>query len=78
MQKELKEFAENADIFQYEGAMHYLKKRGWALLNVALWWKQYMGSSSIAPVPYGHPGRVHAEIQPGSLPSLAPTVETAR
>jgi asparagine synthase (glutamine-hydrolysing) len=78
MQKELKEFAQNADIFQYEGVRHYLKKRGWALLNVALWWKQYMGPSSVSPVPYGHAGRVPGEIQPGNHPSLAPTVEVAR
>ena len=42
--QEMKDFCQNADIFQYEGTLPFLKKRGWALLNVALWWKQYIGS----------------------------------
>jgi asparagine synthase (glutamine-hydrolysing) len=42
MQAELKNFSENADLFQYDGLLPLLKKRGWALLNVALWWKQYI------------------------------------
>src|SRR5207237_4953678 len=44
VEKEMKEFCENTDLFQFEGSLPYLKKRGWALLNVALWWKQYIGS----------------------------------
>jgi len=42
--KEIKEFCKNTDIFHFEGILPYLKRRGWALLNVALWWKQYIGS----------------------------------
>jgi hypothetical protein len=77
MEKELKEFSENADIFKYEGVLPYLKKRGWALLNVALWWKQYMASSPAVPLSHVLPGRVPSAIQPGNLPRLT-TVETAR
>jgi asparagine synthase (glutamine-hydrolysing) len=47
--KEMKEFCENTDIFQFEGVLPFLKKRGWALLNVALWWKQYIGSPAAPP-----------------------------
>jgi asparagine synthase (glutamine-hydrolysing) len=42
--KEINEFCQNTDIFHFEGVLPYLKRRGWALLNVALWWKQYIGS----------------------------------
>ena len=35
--------------FQFEGVSPFLKKRGWALLNVALWWKQYISSPAPAP-----------------------------
>jgi asparagine synthase (glutamine-hydrolysing) len=65
MQKELKEFSETADIFQYEGLLPHLKKRGWALLNVAMWWKQYIGPS--AAVPRHFPQPVPAETQPARL-----------
>ncbi len=78
MAKELKDFCENADIFKYEGVLPYLQKRGWALLNVALWWKQYMGSSSTAPQRFGFAGRAPARIQPANLSNLAQTVEPAR
>ena len=47
--REMKEFCENTDIFQYEGTLPFLKKRGWALLNVALWWKQYIASTAAVP-----------------------------
>src|SRR2546430_8271157 len=42
--KEMEEFCKNTDLFHFKGASPFLKKRGWALLNVALWWKQYIGS----------------------------------
>jgi asparagine synthase (glutamine-hydrolysing) len=42
--KEMREFCKNTDLFQFEGTRPFLKKRGWGLLNVALWWKQYIGS----------------------------------
>jgi asparagine synthase (glutamine-hydrolysing) len=50
--KEMKDFCENTDLFQLEGVLPHLKKRGWALLNVALWWKQYIGSRSAIPHPF--------------------------
>src|SRR5256712_7349825 len=50
--KEMKDFCENTDLFQFEGVLPFLKRRGWALLNVALWWKQYIGSVSAVPQPF--------------------------
>ncbi len=47
--KEMKDFCKDTDFFQFEGVSPFLKKRGWALLNLALWWKQYIGSSAAAP-----------------------------
>jgi asparagine synthase (glutamine-hydrolysing) len=47
--KEMDEFCKNTDLFQFEGVSPFLKKRGWALLNVALWWKQYVGSPPAVP-----------------------------
>jgi len=60
--REMKDFCENTDLFQFEGVLPYLKRRGWALLNVALWWKQYVGSS--APQPHAIPGPVPLETPP--------------
>jgi asparagine synthase (glutamine-hydrolysing) len=50
--KEMKDFCENTDLFQFEGVSPFLKRRGWALLNVALWWKQYIGAGSAPPQPF--------------------------
>src|SRR6266704_958950 len=47
--KEMKDFCKNTDLFQFEGVSPFLKKRGWALLNLALWWKQYISSPVAAP-----------------------------
>jgi len=62
--KEMKGFCENTDLFQFEAVEPFLKKRGWALLNVALWWKQYIGST--AAVPHLLSGPVPSETQPAS------------
>jgi|SRR5690348_6704732 len=43
---EMKEFCRSTDVFEFEGVAPFLKKRGWALLNVALWWKQYIGGEA--------------------------------
>ncbi len=53
--KETKDFCLNTDLFQFEGVLPFLKKRGWALLNLALWWKQYIGSTAVAPRAFGGP-----------------------
>jgi len=66
--KEMKDFCENTDLFQFEGVQPFLKKRGWALLNVALWWKQYIGSATA--VPHGLSGAVPSETQPVDLQSV--------
>ncbi len=42
--KEMKEFCDNTDFFDFEEILPFLPKRGWPLLNVALWWKQYIAS----------------------------------
>jgi asparagine synthase (glutamine-hydrolysing) len=47
--KEMQEFCAQTDIFEFGGIAPFLKKRGWALLNVALWWKQYLGSAAGSP-----------------------------
>ncbi len=53
--KETKDFCLNTDLFQFEGVLPFLKKRGWALLNLALWWKQYIGSTAVAPRAFDGP-----------------------
>ncbi len=59
--KEIKDFCENTDLFQFEGTLPFLKRRGWALLNVALWWKQYIGSGSAPPQPFLAPTPLRSE-----------------
>src|SRR5882762_4567702 len=59
--KEMKDFCENTDLFQFEGTLPFLKRRGWALLNVALWWKQYIGSGSTPPQPFLAPAPLRSE-----------------
>src|SRR5467141_2400210 len=49
---EIKEFCQNTYLFRFEGVLPFLKRRGWALLNVALWWKQYIDPGSAAPLPF--------------------------
>ena len=45
MVNEMKDFCETTDLFQFEQVLPFLKEQGWALLNVALWWNQYIGSA---------------------------------
>jgi len=73
MVKELKDFCEGTDLFQFEGVLPFLKKRGWAMLNVALWWKQYIGST--APGSCGTSRAVSTEIQPARVRSVPLSVE---
>ena len=75
MEKELKDFCENTDVFNYDGVLPYLKKRGWALLNVALWWKQYIACAEAAAPGLSEP--VPLETQPAGLPRLPLSVERA-
>jgi asparagine synthase (glutamine-hydrolysing) len=70
--EQMKDFCQSTDIFQFQGLLPFLKKRGWALLNVALWWKQYIGSPLAAP--HSLPGPSLSERQPvhlGNLPAPA-------
>jgi len=71
--KETKDFCLNTDLFQFEGVMPFLKKRGWALLNLALWWKQYIGSA--AAVSHRLSGPVPLETQPVNPRSMPLSVE---
>jgi asparagine synthase (glutamine-hydrolysing) len=71
--KEMGDFCRNTDLFQLEGVQPFLKKRGWALLNVALWWKQYIGSASA--LPHALSGPFSAETQPVSLRATPLSVE---
>src|SRR5690242_4389059 len=66
--KEMNGFCKNTDIFRFERVLPFLKKRGWALLNVALWWKQYMCSGTDASSAV--PGPAALETQPATLQSL--------
>lgn len=65
--KEMRDFSGNTDIVQFEGASPFLKKRGWALLNLALWWKQYIGPA--AGVAHSHTGPPSLETEPAHLRS---------
>jgi asparagine synthase (glutamine-hydrolysing) len=49
--QEMKEFCDNTDFFRFDALSPLLKRRGWALLNLALWWKHYIGSPKPAPLP---------------------------
>jgi len=69
MAQEMKDFSREADIFQFEGALPFLKKRGWALLNVALWWKQYIGNPATTP---SYSGQI--SLGPRSLDQSLPLV----
>jgi len=60
--KEMKDFCEKTDLLQFESVSPFLKRRGWALLNLALWWKQYIGSA--AGEPHAIPGPVPSETRP--------------
>lgn len=71
--KEMKDFCGKTDLFQFEGVLPFLKKRGWALLNFALWWKQYIGSA--AAVSNGLCGPVPSETQPVNHRSMQLSVE---
>ena len=66
--EQMKGFCQSTDIFQFQGLLPFLKKRGWALLNVALWWKQYIGSPSAAPHSLSGPSL--SERQPAHLRNL--------
>jgi asparagine synthase (glutamine-hydrolysing) len=71
--KEISEFSQNTDIFHFEGVLPFLEKRGWALLNVALWWKQYIGPTAKAP--RSAPGSSVLERQSAHLRTLPLSAE---
>ena len=61
LSREMKNFCQSTDIFEFEGVLPHLRKRGWALLNVALWWRQYIASEG---APRGLTAAASAESQP--------------
>jgi len=71
--KETKDFCLNTDLFQFEGVLPFLKKRGWALLNLALWWKQYIGSAAAAP--HALFGSIPSQTEPVNLRSMPLSIE---
>src|SRR5258708_28161241 len=44
--KEIREFCENTDLFQFEGVLPFLKRRDWPLRNLALGWRQRSGAGT--------------------------------
>lgn len=52
---ELDEFCRQTDLLDRTAVMHLLqhrdRRRAWFLLNLALWWKRYIGSETESPVP---------------------------
>jgi hypothetical protein len=40
----MKDFCNDTGYFRFDALSPMLKRRGWALLNFALWWKHYIGS----------------------------------
>jgi asparagine synthase (glutamine-hydrolysing) len=73
LEKEMKDFCETTDLFQMEGVRPFMKKRGWGLLNVALWWKQYIGSASTPS--HSVPGSAPVEAQPINVRNLPVAAE---
>jgi len=71
--KEMKEFWDNVDFFEFEEVLPFLPRRGWALLNVALWWNQYFASESSAQF-FGNGGKLMFEAY-RSLREIHPTIE---
>jgi asparagine synthase (glutamine-hydrolysing) len=64
--REMKEFCDSSDCFVWKEISPRLPQRGWALLNVALWWKQYIAGITIAR-PEGVGGEVAPQCQPADL-----------
>jgi asparagine synthase (glutamine-hydrolysing) len=62
--RELKEFCGRSDCFDWKEIPPYLPQRGWALLNVALWWKQYIAGTTVT-----RPGGAGAKSLPPRQPA---------
>src|SRR3989475_2438977 len=67
--RELSSFCESTDFLDRDEVMRYIDSKGWALLNVALWWKQYISSPVAAPQALSGP--VPLDTQPGNLQSIS-------
>jgi asparagine synthase (glutamine-hydrolysing) len=62
--REVKEFCDSSDCFSWKEISPCLPQRGWALLNVALWWKQYIAGNTVT-----RPGSVASEVGPQRQPA---------
>jgi len=71
--QEMKEFCDNTDFFDFKEILPFLPKRGWPLLNVALWWKQYIGA--VTPVQRDLSATVPSATQPLNLRGIPIPVE---
>jgi len=48
LSNEMKEFCNTTDFFEWKEALPLLPRRGWALLNIALWWKRFIVSETVS------------------------------
>ena len=55
--REVKEFCHSSDCFSWKEISSCIPERGWALLNLALWWKQYIPGAAVTR-PESVPGEV--------------------
>jgi len=62
--REVKEFCSSSDYVSWKEISPCLPQRGWALLNVALWWKQYIAGTTVT-----RPGAVAGELVPPRQPA---------
>lgn len=69
--KQIKDFCDNTDLVDWKGMQPFLAKKGWSLLNLAMWWKQHIGSTTASNA--GVAGAVGAGWEPTDLRrSLSP------
>jgi asparagine synthase (glutamine-hydrolysing) len=67
LSKQMKEFCDSTDILDWKAAQPFLAKKGWSMLNLAMWWKQYIGSPAATGVSV--PGEVGTGWQQADLRS---------
>jgi len=69
----MKEFCDNTDFFDFTEILSFLPKRGWPLLNLALWWRQYIGAAAAAQRDLS--GTVPSATQPVNLRCILMPIE---
>lgn len=48
LSREVKEFCDSSGCLEWKEVAPCLRERGWALLNLAMWWKQYIAGTGVA------------------------------